>query len=78
MGQFGNISVSRYRRLLSALGLSYVRTKGGHEMWWKEGLHRNVVFQTHIDPVSERVIYTNNLTMGISTKDFANLLKTIK
>lgn len=53
MGQFGNISVSRYRRLLSALGLSYVRTKGGHEMWWKEGLHRNVVFQTHIDPVSE-------------------------
>lgn len=70
MGRFSNISIARYRRILVALGLEYVRTTSGHEMWYKEGMLRNVVFQTHIDPVPEAIILNNIRSIGISTKEF--------
>lgn len=54
MGRFSNISVARYRRLLSAMGLKLNRTHGGHEMWIKEGMLRNAVFQTHEEPVPKQ------------------------
>lgn len=78
MGRFSNISVSRYRRILAALGLSCVRTKAGHEMWFKDGMLRNVVFQTHKEPVPEAIVLNNNRTIGVSNKDFEAILKRIK
>lgn len=78
MGKFSNISIARYRRLLAALGLEFVRINAGHEMWFKEGMLRNVVFQTHIDPVPEDIISKNNKTIGVSNTDFYALLKTIR
>ncbi len=78
MGRFSNISLSRYRRILQALGLTYVRTKGGHEMWFREGMLRNVVLQTHLDPVPERVVLSNLRTMGITAGEFERIMQTIK
>lgn len=78
MGRFSNISISRYRRVLEALGLEYVRTKAGHEMWFKEGMMRNAVFQTHEEPVPEDIVLNNNRTIGISSKDFEKVLKATK
>lgn len=78
MGQFSNISLSRYRRILLALGLEHLRTNGGHEIWAKSGMTRPVVLQTHIDPVPEMIVKNNNSSIGISTKDFSTLLKSIK
>lgn len=78
MGRFSNISVARYRRILAALGLEYVRTKAGHEMWFKEGMLRNVVFQTHEEPVPEDIVLNNNRTIGISHKDFESVMKSTK
>ena len=78
MGKFGNISIARYRRILARLGLEYVRTKAGHEMWFKDGLSRNVVFQTHRDPVAEGVVMSNNKTMGLSSKAFEDILREVK
>ncbi|MBR3287959.1 MAG: hypothetical protein IKI72_09135 [Bacteroidales bacterium] len=78
MGKFGNISIARYRRILAKLGLEFVRTKAGHEMWYKEGMMRNVVFQTHVDPVPEDIVSKNNKTIGVSNADFEAVLKEVK
>lgn len=70
MGRFSNISVARYRRLLSAMGLKLNRTHGGHEMWIKEGMLRNAVFQTHEEPVPEDIVLK---TSGLSACPKRNL-----
>lgn len=62
----------------SALGLEQVRTKGGHEMWFKAGMLRNVVFQTHEEPIPEDIIKNNIKTMGITKEQFDEKLKEIK
>ena len=78
MGKFSNISVSRFRSILKALGLSYVRTKGGHEMWYMEGMLRNVVFQTHEEPVPEDIVKNNIKTIGITKEEFEKVMNTTK
>lgn len=47
-------------------------------MWMKEGMLRNVVLQTHIDPVPEDIIKNNLRTIGVGVEEFEKLLKTIK
>lgn len=78
MGKYSNISVNRFRIILKALGLEQVRTKGGHEMWFKDGMLRNVVFQTHEEPIPEDIIKNNIRTIGISKEEFDMKLKEIK
>ncbi len=78
MGKYSNISVSRFRNILKAFGLEQVRIKGGHEMWFKDGMLRNVVFQTHEEPIPEDIIKNNIKTMGVSKEEFDKKLKEIK
>ena len=78
MGKFSNISIARYRRILASLGLELIRTNAGHEMWFKAGMMRNVVFQTHVDPVPEDIVFKNNKTIGISNSDFETVMKEVK
>lgn len=47
-------------------------------MWYKEGMLRNAVFQTHEEPIPEDIILNNLRTIGISKKDFEDLLKNTK
>jgi hypothetical protein len=65
-----NISISDYRIALKKLGCNWVGIKDGHEKWTRKDLHRPVIFQTHIDPVPERIIASNNRTLGITKKQF--------
>lgn len=78
MGKFSNISVARFRSILKTLGLTYVRTKGGHEMWYKEGMLRNVVFQTHEEPVPEDIVKNNIKTIGITKEEFEVVMNSTK
>ena len=78
MGKYSNISVARFRKILKAFGLEQVRTKGGHEMWFKEGMLRNVVFQTHEEPIPEDIVLNNIRTLGITKEEFDVKLKAIK
>ena len=78
MGKYSNISIARFRKILKELGLEQVRTNGGHEMWFKEGMLRNVVFQTHEEPIPEDIIKNNIRTIGISKADFDKVLKEVK
>lgn len=75
MGTLSNISITQFRDVLTALGLSCVRTKGGHEAWSKNGMLRPVIFQTHVDPIPEFIIRNNLKTLGISLDEFIALLK---
>ena len=75
MGTLSNISITQFRDMLAALGLSCVRTKGGHEAWSKNGMLRPVIFQTHVDPIPEFIIRNNLKTPGISRDEFIALLK---
>ena len=54
--KLSNISLKEYRLFLTNCGCKYIRTSGGHEIWSRTDLNRPITFQTHIDPVPERII----------------------
>ena len=47
-------------------------------MWFKEGMLRNVVFQTHEEPIPEDIIKNNIRTLGITKEEFDEKLNEIK
>lgn len=47
-------------------------------MWFKEGMFRNVVFQTHEEPIPEDIVLNNIRTLGITKEEFDVKLKAIK
>ncbi|TAE33549.1 MAG: type II toxin-antitoxin system HicA family toxin [Cytophagales bacterium] len=69
-----NILLSEYRKFLQNAGCSHYKTNSGHEHWRKEGLTRPITFQTHIDPVPEFIIQNALRTLGLTKKDFHDLL----
>ena len=77
MRTLANITVSEFRAVLERLGLSKVRTKGGHEAWIKQGMTRPVIIQTHINPIPEFVIRNNLRNLGVSKQDFLELLESL-
>ena len=75
MRNLSNVSVSEFRAIMLLLGLSKVRTKGGHEAWMKAGMTRPAIVQTHVDPVPEYVLHNNLRIIGISREEFLALLE---
>jgi predicted RNA binding protein YcfA (HicA-like mRNA interferase family) len=69
-----NISLAEWRRYLKSLGLNKHRTKGGHEMWGKTGLTRQITFSNHIEPIPEMVIRSNLRTLGVTREQFCEWL----
>lgn len=68
-----NIPLKEFRRILKLCGLEYSRTRGGHEMWIKEGLKRPITIQTHEDPVSVIVVCNTARQLGFTNKQFLEL-----
>lgn len=77
MKSLSNISVKDFRAALTLLGLSPIRTKGGHEAWMKKGMLRPVIFQSHINPIPEFIIRNNLSNIGISKVDFISILNKV-
>ncbi|MBR3492225.1 MAG: type II toxin-antitoxin system HicA family toxin [Bacteroidales bacterium] len=75
MRNLSNVSISEFRAIMLLLGLSKVRTKGGHEAWMKAGMTRPAIVQTHVDPVPEYVLRNNLRIIGISREEFLTLLE---
>ena len=75
MRNLSNISIAEFRAILTLLGLSKVRTKGGHEAWMKAGMTRPVIIQNHVDPIPEFIIRNNLRNIGISKQDFISMLE---
>ena len=70
-----NIPIKTFREFLRWEGLDYVRTNGGHEIWNKKRLFRPVVFQTHIDPVPEKVVRQILKAIGSSAESYIEFLQ---
>jgi len=69
-----NISLYTFREYLKYKGLIHIKTEGGHEKWWKDGLLRPVILQTHIDPIPEFIIRNNLTTLKSTRKEFEKWL----
>lgn len=70
-----NITVAEFRIVLERLGLSKIRTKGGHEAWMRAEMTRPVIIQTHINPIPEFIVRNNLRNIGISKQEFLELLE---
>ena len=78
MRNLSNVTIAEFRAIMSLLGLTKVRTKGGHEAWMKAGMTRPAIVQTHVDPVPEYVLRNNLRAIGISKEGFLALLENQK
>jgi len=70
-----NVSVREYRIILANAGCTFIRITGGHEFWTKPGLTRPIAFQTHINPVPERIIKQGLTALKLTRQEFFDLLK---
>lgn len=72
-----NISIDEFRAVLTRLGLSKVRIKGGHEAWMKAGMTRPVIIQTHIEPIPEFIVRNSLRNMGVTREQFLEVLDSL-
>lgn len=77
MRTLANITISEFRAVIERLGLSKIRTKGGHEAWIKKGMTRPVIIQTHVNPIPEFIVRNNLRNIGISKQEFLEILEKI-
>lgn len=75
MKKLSNISLTEFRAVLSLLGLSLQRTKGGHEAWAKAGMTRPIIIQTHVEPIPEFIVQNALRNLGINKQQFLSLLE---
>ncbi len=69
-----NIPLAVFRKYLLSKGLIIIKTEGGHEKWWKQGMIRPVILQTHVDPVPEFIIRNNLTSIKCSKKELEQWL----
>lgn len=55
-------------------GVSIYLRKGGHEKWTRRDLTRPIIVQTHISPIPEFIIKNALRNMGLTKKDFFEIL----
>ena len=77
MRNLSNVTIAEFRAIMVLLGMTKVRTKGGHEAWMKAGMTRPAIVQTHVDPVPEYVLRNNLRFIGISRDEFLTLLENL-
>lgn len=75
MRNLSNITIAEFRSILQRLGLSRVRTRGGHEAWMKSGMLRPIIIQSHIEPLPEFIVRNNLRNLGISKEEFLKMLE---
>jgi hypothetical protein len=72
--KLSNISIKDYRAFLTNCQCKHIRTEGGHEVWSRKDLFRPITFQTHINPVPERIIKQALRVLNIDRKRFFEIL----
>ena len=77
MKKLSNISTKEFRSILTLLSLRQMRISCGHEIWLKPGSHRTVVFQTHVEPISEFVVRNAIRDLGMTRQEFMEILESM-
>ncbi|MDR2126731.1 MAG: type II toxin-antitoxin system HicA family toxin [Prevotellaceae bacterium] len=75
--KLSNITLNEYRQFLTKAGCKHERTSGGHEIWVRSDILRPVIVQTHINPVAEFSIKNALRNLGLTKKDFFDILNQI-
>jgi len=70
-----NIPLKTFMQYLEWNGLEYIRTKGGHEVWNKEGMKRPVILPIHEDLVYEFVTKNALRNMETGIENYIEFLK---
>lgn len=65
-----------FEKFLFAVGCKYVRAKGDHRVYWREGLTRPVIIKT-VHDLGPDIIMANLRTLGISRADYLRILETL-
>ncbi len=69
-----NVSLADYELFLKKAGCSHIRDNGGHRIYGRADLSRPIVVQTHVDPVPEFIVRNALRALGLSKKDFFEIL----
>jgi len=70
-----NISISQFESFLELACCKYTKVTGGHAKYLRSDLNRPIIFQTHIDPIPEFIVKNNLRLLGISKKQFWDILE---
>ncbi|MDZ4247881.1 MAG: type II toxin-antitoxin system HicA family toxin [Patescibacteria group bacterium] len=76
MDQIRPLKLSRYKKVLAALGCEYSRTKGSHLIYRKAGVPRPIVCTTDRE-VSIGIQQSNRRTLGLSTEEYLAAVNTL-
>lgn len=68
------VKIRAFRQFLKAIGCTYSRTEGDHEIWVKKGLLRPIVFPVKDKELTAFFIKNNLKTLGISDDEFIKLI----
>lgn len=72
--KLSNVSLADYELFLLKAGCKHIRDSGGHKVYSRKDLTRPIVVQSHIDPVPEFIIKNALRALGLSRKDFFEIL----
>lgn len=77
--KLSNVPLAEFREFLRKAGCKYISTEGGHEKWTRRDLTRRdltrpIIVQTHISPIPEFIIKNALRNMGLTKKDFFEIL----
>lgn len=74
MPSLGPIHWKKFDRFLIYVGCKFIRQKGDHRVYWRDGLLRPIILRTKKDvPVFE--IKSNLRTLNISTEEYLAILQ---
>jgi len=66
----------KFEKFVLFIGCYFVRESGDHRIYWRKGLKRPVVFPKDKE-IPVFVIRNNLRTLGISTKEYLEILKNL-
>lgn len=70
-----NVSIATLEAFLELAGCKFTGIAGGHAKYFRSDLNRPVIFQTHINPVPEFILKNILRSLGISKKQFWQVLE---
>jgi predicted RNA binding protein YcfA (HicA-like mRNA interferase family) len=77
MAKLTDISRRRFEKFLVQVGCTYQRTAGDHIIYVRPGLSRPIIVQAD-NEIPKFIIKSNLRTLGIETKEYLEIISTIK
>lgn len=68
----------QFEKVLLALGCEFQRQNGSHRVYKCPEIIRPIIVPAHTKPIPEFVIKNNLRLLGITSKEYKELLKTVK